>query len=93
MKPQNNLTLRSAAQRRVAKGGSQAWCCAPFETRPPGAPQGEAGCISLAWIMSAVASTLPIQAMKIEKVKDIGAIVTGIDLAQPIDGVTPENIL
>ena len=31
--------------------------------------------------------------MKIEKVKArIGAIVTGIDLAQPIDGVTPENI-
>jgi hypothetical protein len=44
--------------------------------------------------MSAVASTLPIQAMKIEKVTErIGAIGTGIDLAQPIDGVTPENIL
>jgi hypothetical protein len=44
--------------------------------------------------MSAVASTLPIQAMKIEKVKEcIGAIVMGIALAQPIDGVTPKNLV
>jgi hypothetical protein len=36
--------------------------------------------------MSAAALRVPTQAMKITKVKEhIGAIVTGIDLAQPID--------
>ena len=36
--------------------------------------------------MSAAASTITAQAMKIAKVKEhIGAIATGIDLAQPID--------
>ena len=39
--------------------------------------------------MGAAASRIPTQAMRIEKVKEhIGAIVTGIDLAQPIDGAT-----
>ena len=46
---------------------------------------------------AAVASKSPAQAqtqaMKIEKVKEhIGAIVTGIDLAQPIDGATRQQI-
>ncbi len=37
--------------------------------------------------MSAAASRIPTQVLKIEKVKEhIGAIITGIDLAQPIDG-------
>src|SRR4051794_9378683 len=37
-------------------------------------------------IMSAAASAIATQSMKIAKVKEhIGAIVTGIDLAQPID--------
>lgn len=39
--------------------------------------------------MSAVASRIAAQTLKIEKVKEhIGAIVTSIDLAQPIDGAT-----
>ena len=43
--------------------------------------------------MSAVASKMPTQAMKIEKVKEhIGAIVTGIDLARPIDGATRKKL-
>ncbi len=43
--------------------------------------------------MSAVALRIPTQAMKIEKVKEhIGAIVTGIDLAQPIDGATHKKL-
>ena len=43
--------------------------------------------------MSAAASTIPTQAMKIEKVKEhIGAIVTGIDLARPIDGATRKKL-
>src|ERR1041384_7704954 len=43
--------------------------------------------------MSAAALRLPTQAMKIEKVKEhIGAIVTGIDLAQPIDGATRKQL-
>ena len=43
--------------------------------------------------MSAAASRIPTQAMKIEKVKEhIGAIVTGIDLAHPIDGATRKKL-
>jgi hypothetical protein len=37
------LILRSIAKRCVSKDGQQAWCSfPPFETRPAGAPQGEA---------------------------------------------------
>src|SRR5947208_16527281 len=43
--------------------------------------------------MSAVAFRVPTQAMKITKVKEhIGAIVTGIDLACPIDGATRKKL-
>ena len=43
--------------------------------------------------MSAAASTITAQAMKIAKVKEhIGAIVTGIDLARPIDGATQKKL-
>ena len=43
--------------------------------------------------MNDVASMIPTQAMKIEKVKEhIGAIVTGIDLAQPIDAATQKKL-
>ena len=43
--------------------------------------------------MSAAASTIPAQTMKIEKVKEhIGAIVTGIDLAQPLDRATQKKL-
>ncbi len=43
--------------------------------------------------MSAAASTVPAQSMKIAKVKEhIGAIVTGIDLAQPIDAATRKEL-
>ena len=43
--------------------------------------------------MSAAASTVPAQSMKIAKVKEqIGAIVTGIDLAQPIDAATRREL-
>ena len=43
--------------------------------------------------MSAAASRIPTQAMKIEKVKEhIGAIVTGIDLAHPVDGATQKKL-
>jgi ethanolamine utilization protein EutP (predicted NTPase) len=44
-------------------------------------------------IMSAAASVIPAQSMKIAKVKEhIGAIVTGIDLAQPIDAATQKEL-
>ena len=43
--------------------------------------------------MSAAAARIPTQAMKIEKVKEhIGAIVTGIDLAHPVDGATQKKL-
>ena len=43
--------------------------------------------------MSAANSRNPTQAMKIEKVKEhIGAIVTGIDLARPIDAATRKKL-
>ena len=43
--------------------------------------------------MSAAASRIPTQAMKIAKVKEhIGAIVTGIDLAHPIDDATQKKL-
>ncbi len=43
--------------------------------------------------MSAAASSIPIQTIKISKVKEhIGAIVTGIDLAYPIDGATQRKL-
>jgi alpha-ketoglutarate-dependent taurine dioxygenase len=43
--------------------------------------------------MGAAASRNPTQAMKIEKVKEhIGAIVTGIDLAQPIGAATQKKL-
>ena len=42
--------------------------------------------------MSAAASRMPTQTMQIAKVKEhIGAIVTGIDLAQPIDAATQKS--
>ena len=44
--------------------------------------------------MSAAASTIPAQSMKIAKVKQhICAIVTGVDLAQPIDAATRKGAL
>src|SRR5262245_51655746 len=44
-------------------------------------------------IMSAAVSNITAQAMKIEKVKEhIGALVTGIDLAQPIDAATRKKL-
>src|SRR3954452_19359978 len=44
-------------------------------------------------IMSDAATAIPTQAVKIEKVKEhIGAIVTGIDLAQPIDSATQKKL-
>src|ERR1700722_13849395 len=44
-------------------------------------------------IMSAAASEIAAQSMKIAKVKEhIGAIVTGIDLAQPIDADTRRKL-
>jgi taurine dioxygenase len=44
-------------------------------------------------IMNDVAAMIPTQAMKIEKVKEhIGAIGTGIDLAQPIDAATQKKL-
>ena len=43
--------------------------------------------------MNDVAAMIPTQAVKIEKVKDhIGAIATGIDLAQPIDAATQKKL-
>lgn len=43
--------------------------------------------------MSAAAATAPARSMNIEKVKEhIGAIVTGIDLAQPIDATTRKTL-
>src|SRR5436190_23715592 len=44
-------------------------------------------------IMSAAASMVASQAMQITNVKEhIGAIVTGIDLAHPIDGATQKKL-
>src|SRR5690348_3394373 len=44
-------------------------------------------------IMSGAPSTIPTQDMKIAKLKEhIGAIVTGIDLAQPIDSATRKKL-
>ena len=43
--------------------------------------------------MSAAAAMIPTQEMKVAKVKEhIGAIVTGIDLAQPIDAATQKKL-
>ena len=43
--------------------------------------------------MSAAASSISTQTMKITKVKEhIGAIVTGIDLAHPVDGATQKKL-
>ena len=43
--------------------------------------------------MNDVSGMIPTQGMKIEKVKEhIGAIVTGIDLAQPIDAATQKKL-
>ena len=43
--------------------------------------------------MSAAPSRTTAQTMRIEKVKEhIGAIVTGIDLARPIDGATRKKL-
>ena len=43
--------------------------------------------------MSVVASRIPTQAMQIAKVKEhIGAIVTGIDLAHPIDDAMQKKL-
>jgi taurine dioxygenase len=42
---------------------------------------------------ASAASTITAPAMKIEKVKEhIGAIVTGIDLARPLDGATRKKL-
>ena len=42
--------------------------------------------------MSAAASRIPTESMEIAKVKEhIGAIVTGIDLAHPIDDATQKS--
>jgi alpha-ketoglutarate-dependent taurine dioxygenase len=44
-------------------------------------------------IMSAIALRTPAQALKIAKVKEyIGAIVTGIDLADPVDSATRKKL-
>src|SRR5262249_37945768 len=44
-------------------------------------------------IMSAVAARSPTQVLRIEKVKEhIGAIVTGVDLAQPLDAATRKKL-
>src|SRR5271170_8362531 len=44
-------------------------------------------------IMSAAASRIPTESMNVAKVKEhIGAIVTGIDLAQPIDAATQKKL-
>ena len=44
-------------------------------------------------IMSDAAARIPTQAMKIAKVKEhIGTIVTGTDLAHPIDGATQKKL-
>src|SRR5260221_13211074 len=59
-------------------------------TRPP--PQS-AGQDMRSQTMSAAVSGTATQAMKIAKVKEhIGAIVTGVDLAQPIDGATRKKL-
>ena len=43
--------------------------------------------------MSAATSRIPTQSMNIAKVKEhIGAIVTGLDLARPIDGATRKKL-
>src|SRR5689334_17278097 len=43
--------------------------------------------------MNDVSGVIPTQGMTIEKVKEhIGAIVTGIDLAQPIDAATQKKL-
>src|SRR5215467_6373110 len=43
--------------------------------------------------MGAVATQAPTQAMKVTKIKDhIGAIVTGLDLAQPVDAHTQKKL-
>jgi alpha-ketoglutarate-dependent taurine dioxygenase len=60
------------------------WC-----TRPPEA----AGQDMRDQMMNAAAASIPAQAMRIAKVKEhIGAIVTGIDLAQPVDGATQKKL-
>jgi hypothetical protein len=52
-----------------------------------------AGLVTRGQIMNDVSAMIPTQAMKIEKVKEhIGAIVTGIDLAQPIDAATQKKL-
>ena len=56
-------------------------------------PQQSAGQDMRSQVMSGAASTIPTQDMKIAKVKEhIGAIVTGIDLAQPIDAATQKKL-
>src|SRR3954465_3998307 len=55
--------------------------------------RGSAGQNMKSQIMSGAASTIPTQDMKIAKVKEhIGAIVTGIDLAQSIDDATRKQL-
>src|SRR6185312_1828937 len=56
-------------------------------------PPQSAGQDMRSQIMSAAVSSIPAQAMEIAKVKEhIGAIVTGIDLAQPIDRATQKRL-
>jgi alpha-ketoglutarate-dependent taurine dioxygenase len=58
-------------------------------TRPP----QSAGQDMRGQIMSDAASRIPTQSMKIAKVKEhIGAIVTGVDLAHPINGATRKKL-
>src|SRR5258708_32764483 len=60
---------------------------------PHAPPPQSAGQDMRSQIMSAAASRVPTQVMKITKVKEhIGAIVTGIDLAHPIDGATQKKL-
>src|ERR1044071_3854173 len=56
-------------------------------------PQQSAAQDMRSQIMSGAASSIPTRDMKIVKVKEhIGAIVTGIDLAQPIDSATRKKL-
>src|SRR5690349_20490787 len=56
-------------------------------------PQHCAGQNIRSQLMSGAASTIPTQDMKVAKVKEhIGTIVTGIDLAQPIDSATRQKL-
>src|SRR5512143_4147893 len=62
-------------------------------TRPPQPAGQEMRSQIMSQVMSAAAPRIAAPAMKIEKVKEqIGAIVTGIDLAHPLDGATRKKL-